>query len=99
MLYNNNDKSEQGEFVLINVAEQIVEQKVAELMQQTDMCRCDKCRLNACAIALNALPPHYVTTNRGELLAKVSASALDQQTEVIVEVTKALMKVKEHPMH
>ena len=63
------------------------------------MCTCEICKLNACAIALNNLTPRYVTTTRGKLLAKVPAEKINYQTQILVEVTKALMAVKVHPLH
>jgi Late competence development protein ComFB. len=63
------------------------------------MCACEICKLNACAIALNNLTPRYVTTTKGKLMAKMPAEIMTYQTQILVEVTKALMTVKAHPLH
>jgi len=92
-------KDAQVQFILVNIVEEMVRQKVNELIKDIDMCKCEKCRLNACAIALNALPCHYVTTEKGALLAKITSTEVDYQTNVTIEVTKALMIVKGRPLH
>jgi len=85
--------------ILVNILEELVRSKVDSSIKAIDMCRCDKCRLNACAIALNALPARYVTTTKGALLALLATSNLEYQAQVQVQVIKALNVVKECPMH
>jgi competence protein ComFB len=92
-------KNDSGEVILVNIMEEIVRQKVTEMIKGFDMCDCMKCRLNACAIALNHLPPHYVTTEKGALFGRLESVEISNQTNITVEVTKALMIVKEHPLH
>lgn len=92
-------KNAQDELMLVNIIEELVKQEVDELIKGVDMCRCDKCKLNVCAIALNSLPQHYVTTKKGALLAKVQDMGISYSTEVTVEVMKALMIVKKQPLH
>ena len=99
MLVNELTKGDQNEKVLFNVIEEMVRRFVDENIVKLDMCDCEICRLNACAIALNALPPHYVTSKRGNLLARVSGEMLNYKTQALVETTKALLKVKENPLH
>jgi len=85
--------------ILVNIVEELVRAKVDSAIKTIDMCGCDRCRLNACAIALNSLPARYVTTTKGTLLALLAANNLEYQTAVQVEVIKALNVVKECPMH
>lgn len=87
------------DFVLINIVEEVVRGKVREAMRETDMCRCNKCELNACAIALNNLKPKYVTTYKGQLLAKIGLMNPDYLMEVSIEVAKALRIVIQRPLH
>jgi len=90
---------DEDSLILVNVLEELVREKVDSSVKSLDMCQCEKCRLNACAIALNALPAKYVTTTKGALMALLAASNLEYQTSVQVEVIKALNVVKENPMH
>lgn len=85
--------------VLINIVEELVMNNVLHAMKEIDMCNCKKCQLNACAIALNALPPKYVTTTRGTLLAEIGVMNPTFLFDVVVQVTKALKMVKERPSH
>lgn len=98
----NNDNPTQSspeDFILVNIVEDLVMTTVQHAMKDIDMCRCHKCQLNASAIALNALPSRYVTTTKGSLLAEIGFMNSAFQFEVIVEVSKALKMVKEHPRH
>lgn len=99
MLNEEYTKEEQSKIILANIIEEIVKYAVDDIIDSMDMCKCEICRLNACAIALNNLPPRYVTTSIGTLLAKIPTEMINYHTIVLVEVTKALMIVKEHPMH
>ena len=92
-------KAEQNEIVLFNVMEELVRYTVNEKIGTMDMCTCEICRLNACAAALNSLPPRYVTTTRDNLLSYVPGEMLNYKTQVLVETTKALLQVKGHPPH
>ena len=85
--------------ILVNIVEELVRDKVDSAIKALNMCGCERCRLNAYAIALNALPARYVTTTKGALLALLAANNLEYQTTVQVEVIKALNVVKEYPMH
>jgi len=99
MLIEELTKNSQEDKVLFNVMEEMVRRTVDEKIETMDMCKCEICRLNACAIALNALPACYVTSRRGNLLAYVSGEMLNFKSQVLVETTKALMMVKDHPLH
>lgn len=73
--------------------------KVKEAIRQTQMCRCGVCEMNVCAIALNALPPKYVTTPKGHLFAQIALMNPDYQMDANIEISKALKIVKECPRH
>jgi len=87
------------DYALVNTTEQLVREKVRELMPGLDMCQCEKCYLDACAIILNQLEPHYVTTRKGELLTLLDASERQAQVGLTVHVLQALQKIKESPRH
>ncbi|MGI5979579.1 MAG: late competence development ComFB family protein [Oscillospiraceae bacterium] len=99
MLVEELTKNSQNDKVLFNVMEELVRRAVDERIEAMDMCKCEICRLNACALALNALPPRYVTSKRGNMLAYVSGEMTHFKSQVLVETTKALLQVKEHPLH
>jgi len=87
------------ELILVNIMEEIVKYRVKDSMKEHGMCQCDTCYLNACALALNALKPHYVTTEKGALFVKIDETELSNSVTILVAVTKAVMQVKENPRH
>ncbi len=90
---------EKSELVLINIPEALVLQTVKQIILTMNMCTCEICKLNASAIALNALTPNYVITTKGKLQGKISTEMINYHIQVLVETTKALMIVKNHPPH
>lgn len=91
--------SASSELYFTNVMEEVVKERVTRLIEHIDMCKCQRCIYDACAITLNALNPKYVTTTKGALLSQVGYINLDNRTEIDVQVIKALKIVKEHPRH
>lgn len=86
-------------YKLKNYMEDVVIHKTDELLKILNICKCEKCRLDIIAIALNELPPKYVVTNMGELFSKVRE--LEQQFEVDIEaaIVKAAIFVSKSPKH
>lgn len=86
---------------LHNYTESIVKEVVDELMNNTslDICRCERCRLDVAAIALNGLPPHYVVTEKGEVFTRLSFSYNDMRVKVLAAVMNAMLQVARNPSH
>lgn len=86
-------------YKLKNYMEDVVAHKTDEILKIMNICKCEKCRYDIMAIALNDLPPRYVVTDKGELFTKVRE--LEQQFEVDVEtaVIKAAVFVGKSPRH
>jgi competence protein ComFB len=89
----------QDEYVIVNVYEEIVRDAVVKMMGYMEMCSCDKCVSDACALVLNEIKPMYVTTKKGGLLSKVGESAVSRQVDLTVHVVSALQLVRESPRH
>jgi len=85
--------------VLVNIIEDFVKRQVKETIARLGACPCETCFFNACALALNALEPRYVTTTRGALLTEITETEIQNKTKIVVEVTKAVLKVMEFPHH
>lgn len=83
----------------ININEEFVKQAVTKSMKELGACNCETCFANACALALNELQPKYVTTKRGALLSEITTTKVTHQVDIMVEVTKAVMKVMKNPHH
>lgn len=82
---------------LVNTLEYLVLEKIDDLLQRDEtICRCERCRLDIAAIALNSLPPSYVVTVEGEVLKQINRQL---KVDVLGAVSKAIEKVKENPHH
>ena len=86
-------------YKLKNYMEDLVSKRTDEILKSMDVCKCDKCKLDIIALALNSLPSKYVVSAKGELYAKVSE--LEQQFDIDVEtaIIKAAFLVNENPRH
>ena len=65
----------------------------------TEWCNCDKCKLDIAALALNNLKPRYVVTERGSLLGRANNMNQQFNTDITLEVTKAIEIVGRNPQH
>ena len=82
-----------------NVMEMLVDQKLDEMWDTLDCCKCDRCRMDIIAYALNQLPPKYVVTKEGELYARLCELNNEHEIEVLIALTKAIKTVKDKPKH
>lgn len=87
------------EFVLINVMERIVSDKIIYFMRQFECCTCEKCIADTIALTLNGLPPKYIVTKPAAEAPLLSFYTNHFISEITVEATKACMTVKENPKH
>lgn len=85
---------------LKNYTETVVKEVLEELLSKNDtICSCEKCKLDVQAIALNHLPPQYYVSEKGEVYSKLLATYIDTRIKVVTELSKALMKVENQPLH
>jgi len=94
--------SEKPKYALVNAYDDTVRTRVRELMNQTDMCQCEKCFLDACAMVFNNRTYNYtffVTTARGELFAKIPEMNPVNLADLTVACIAAIEKVRISPNH
>jgi len=84
---------------LHNYMEDIVLNNLNLLLKKENMCKCEKCRLDIMALALNRLPSKYVVTQKGHVYAKLAELELQLKADVIRELTRAIEIVKKNPQH
>lgn len=85
---------------LQNLLEEEVINVVNRLMDKSDgRCSCDKCKLDIVAITLNKLKPKYVVTKEGGLYGKLDTLNQQHNTDIVLEVTKAMEIVFKNPYH
>lgn len=79
--------------------EEVVSDIYKDVIDDMDVCKCEKCTKDIMAISLNNLPPKYVVSEDGALYSKINYLKNQYEVDVITEITKAAMKVKENPHH
>ncbi|CVK17801.1 late competence development ComFB family protein [Sporomusa sphaeroides] len=85
---------------LKNFMEDLVWQQLDEVIENhKHACRCEQCRFDTAALALNLLPPHYVVSARGETFSK--AKSLEQQfnVDILTAISQAIQIVSSRPRH
>lgn len=92
-------RHERGDWYPVNVMEEIVIRQVKKAIADLGGCGCDICVSDAAALALNEIPPRYVTTQKGALLESLDSATYDHSTDTLVAVTKAVMRVMKSPRH
>ncbi len=87
-------------FRLVNVMEYTVEETLDEVLRsREDVCKCQRCRLDIMAIALNRLPPAYVVTSKGEVIVRTNALRQQFKVDVIRAIAEAIEIVSRTPHH
>lgn len=91
-------KEEKYDVILYNVSEKLVLNKLDATLKKMDCCRCDRCKEDIVAIALNNLKPMYVVGTKYEIKNKINESS-DISAEVTTEIIKAVLAVRKNPRH
>ncbi len=82
---------------LTNLMEETVLRKIDQLWPNTNYCKCNKCRLDIAAYALNRLPAKYVQSFEGAMLHKFETSTMQTDIEITAVVFKAIQLIGEEP--
>ena len=82
---------------VVNVMEKIVEEHLDFILNEVDCCKCDDCRDDMMAIALNSLQPKYVSTLKGELFSRIDSKKYQNNIDIDVAVAKAIKIVSSSP--
>ncbi len=86
--------------MLVNLMEEeVIHVLDSVLSEMDDVCKCDKCRIDMAAIALNHLRPNYVVSEKGEVYSKANNMSYQFKTDIVLAVTNAIETVKENPKH
>lgn len=84
---------------LINMMESFVKAKLDCLIEGMDCCKCDECKGDMMAIALNDLPSKYVNTSTGELFSRVDSLMSQNNVDIEIAIIKAVNIVSKRPRH
>ena len=90
------DYIESETIATINVMENLVLNKVDQVIARFNVCTCDRCRCDICACALNILPPRYIVA-KPDAIAKAEEEVPEKM--VMDALIKAVIKVRSHPRH
>lgn len=82
--------------VVVNLVEQLVADRLDAAFDKFNCCRCDKCRRDVAALALNALPPQYVVAEPEELPLLLEKAP---SKEIPTALVKAIIQIKNNPQH
>jgi len=82
-----------------NYMEDCVSDMLDSVLDEIHSCKCERCRYDITAIALNSLPPKYVVTKRGQLYTKLNALQQQFDVDIIAAITKAAVIVNRNPHH
>ena len=83
-----------------NYMEEAVKEVLDDILsQREDVCKCDICRSDMMALALNRLPSKYVATQKGRVYTKLEEINVQFKTDIIKEVARAVEHVKDKPRH
>jgi len=84
---------------LKNLMEDLVLATIEDVLADTNVCKCEMCKLDIEAIALNSLPPLYFVTDKGKLFSKLNILKNQFEIDIISAITSAATKVKLKPRH
>lgn len=91
--------NENMNFKLRNHMETVVDEKLGDMLRNLDICKCNKCRMDIMAYALNLMSPKYVVTEKGDLYSRLEEFTPQFEVDVEVALTEALKVVSENPRH
>lgn len=86
-------------YKLKNYMEDIVISTAESILKLLNICKCEKCRLDIIALALNDLPPKYIVTEKGELYSKLNELENQFGVDVQAAIIKAALIVGKNPKH
>ena len=85
---------------LYNYMEAVIKDELNKLLTDIeDVCKCEKCRLDMAAFALNRLASQYVVSNMGMIYTKLKELNAQSQVDLMANLTKAILHVSKKPRH
>lgn len=82
-----------------NVMEDYVIQKVDEVWNSLDCCKCEQCKEDVISFALNRLAPRYVDTERGKAFVKVNTMSSQFEIDILTAIYEGAEIVRDNPRH
>lgn len=87
------------DYVMLNVMQRIVEDKIIYFMKQFEVCTCPRCKADTIALTLSGLPSKYKIVDKFAVDPLVSYYTGRLISQITVEALKACTQVKDNPRH
>ncbi len=88
-----------GEFEFVSVMEHLLDRELLKYMHHQGMCTCSRCQTDVIALTLTNLPAKYVVAVKGEVSPLLDYYGTKYNGRIAVELTKACLRIAEHPHH
>lgn len=95
----NTDESIELDYKFLNVTEELVRERVIEVMETIGTCSCDRCIVDTIALAVTNLPSKCIVADKDAIFPLLSYYRSKFATSVHTELMKAAMAVKDNPHH
>lgn len=87
-------------YELSNYNEVLVKRTLEEYLPQSNIpCKCDRCRADIMAFALNRLPPRYFVSLKGKVFTNFEAQKVPDKARILAEVVAGAQIVATSPSH
>lgn len=82
--------------IMVNIMEQLVANKLDIAFNKFNCCKCDRCRQDVAALALNKIKPKYMILDENEI-----GDVVDNydDSKVMSAIIQAMLTVMSHPRH
>ncbi len=85
---------------LHNVMEDLIQKGIDENISNLGICPCPICRKDLLTLTLNNVKPKYVSTEKGQIIAKaVSLVSREENTMLLAQITHYAKQIRENPRH
>lgn len=89
---------ESRNMILVNVMEDLVLSKLDSTLARFNCCKCNKCKKDIAAVALNRLTPRYMVMKEDDAVKRQSVEE-EYGSEVTSALIQAILIVKKSPRH
>ncbi len=94
------DQLQDEDFHFINVMEELIMQhNLDDILSQYNVCTCNRCKADVCALTLTRLPAKYVVAGKNSLSPILNYYKSRYRVGILAELSKACGTVREHPHH
>lgn len=85
--------------VIVNIMEMLVDEMSEKYISLFGLCRCEQCRKDVIALALNHLPPQYVVMPKNNIRPRLAMYESRFSASITAQILFACKEVLENPRH